>query len=83
MIAEAVTWYSQAIAGAPLDHSLFGNRSAAHLALDEPDAALLDAKKAVKLKGTWPKGYYRYTGTPLLHTSYGQVSGLVHRFLLL
>ncbi|KAK9863942.1 hypothetical protein WJX84_003683 [Apatococcus fuscideae] len=56
---EAVTWYSQAIAGAPLDHSLFGNRSAAHLALDEPDAALLDAKKAVKLKGTWPKGYYR------------------------
>ncbi len=52
-------------------------------ALDEPDAALLDAKKAVKLKGTWPKGYYRYTGTPLLHISYGQVSGLVHRFLLL
>ncbi|KAK9803026.1 hypothetical protein WJX72_005333 [[Myrmecia] bisecta] len=56
---EAIKMYSQAIAGAPLDHTLFGNRSAAYLALGLYEEARLDAAKAVKLKPDWPKGHYR------------------------
>ena len=51
--------YSQAIAGAPTDHTLFGNRSAAYLALGLYEQAAWDARKAVALRRDWPKGYYR------------------------
>ena len=51
--------YTQAIAGDDADHTLFSNRSAANLAIGLLDAALWDARKAVELQPTWPKGYYR------------------------
>ena len=60
---KAAESYSQAIAGRPDDFTLFGNRSAAYLALGRASDALLDASKAVlvsKSCGTpWAKGYYR------------------------
>jgi predicted RNA methylase len=51
--------YSQAIAGDETDHTLYSNRSAAHLAVGLLDAALVDAQKTVSLHPEWPKGYYR------------------------
>lgn len=51
--------YSQAIAGAETDHTLFGNRSAAYLALGLYEGALQDAQKAVALCPTWAKAHYR------------------------
>ena len=56
---EAIKMYSQAIAGDENDHTLFGNRSAAFLAVGLLEKALWDAEKAVKLKPDWAKGYYR------------------------
>ena len=51
--------YSQAIAGAEMDHTLFGNRSAAYLALGLYEESLQDAQKCVALCPTWAKGHYR------------------------
>ncbi len=51
--------YSQAIAGAEGDASLFGNRSAAHLAAGLYQDAILDAQKATALAPAWTKGWYR------------------------
>lgn len=51
--------YSQAIAGNPKDHTLFGNRSAAFLAMGLYEDALLDATKCTQLKPDWAKGHYR------------------------
>lgn len=56
--------YSQAIAGAETDHTLFGNRSAAYLALGLYEEALQDAQKAVALNPTWAKGHYRCNPNP-------------------
>ncbi|KAL3146086.1 hypothetical protein ABBQ38_015435 [Trebouxia sp. C0009 RCD-2024] len=56
---EAVTQYSQAIAGVEDDEALFGNRSAAYLAQQLYSEAIADAAKAVQLKEAWPKGHYR------------------------
>ena len=58
-LPEALKMYSQAIAGAETDHTLFGNRSAAYLALGLYEEALQDAQKAVALCPTWAKGHYR------------------------
>lgn len=57
--AEAVKCYSQAIAGAEHDHTLFANRSASYLAQQLFDDAITDAVKTVWLKEAWPKGHYR------------------------
>jgi stress-induced-phosphoprotein 1 len=57
--AEAVKLYSQAIAGDEGDHTLYGNRSAAYLALGLYEQALWDGRKAIALDGGWGKGYYR------------------------
>jgi tetratricopeptide (TPR) repeat protein len=57
--SEAVRLYSQAIAGAEQDWTLFGNRSAAYLALGHYDEALADAAKAIQLNKEWGKGYFR------------------------
>lgn len=57
--ADAVTMYSQAIAGNDKDHTLYSNRSAAYLALGLYDQAVWDAQKAVKLQPDWPKAHYR------------------------
>ena len=56
---DAVRMYTQAIAGAPGDAALHGNRSAAKLALGEHDGALLDATRCVELDPEWAKGHYR------------------------
>ena len=56
---EAVKLYTQALAGAPDDGTLHGNRSAAHLALGLLDDAAWDARRAVSLRPDWPKAYYR------------------------
>ena len=47
--AKAAELYCQAIAGRPDDFTLFGNRSAAHLALGRTQDAVVDASKAVML----------------------------------
>lgn len=57
--AEAIRMYSQAIAGAEGDATLFGNRSAAHLGAGLYQDAILDARKATLLAPTWAKGFYR------------------------
>ena len=46
---KAVEMYCQAVAGAPHDFTLFGNRSAAYLALGRPSDAVLDASKSIVL----------------------------------
>ncbi|GAB4824134.1 hypothetical protein N2152v2_011180 [Parachlorella kessleri] len=56
---EAVKMYTQAVAGAESDHTLFSNRSAAYLALGLYEQALWDANKCTTLKPDWAKGYYR------------------------
>ncbi|QDZ17548.1 S-adenosyl-L-methionine-dependent methyltransferase [Chloropicon primus] len=60
---RAVEMYCQAVAGAPNDFTLFGNRSAAYLALGRPSDAVLDASKSIVLSKDqgrpWAKGYYR------------------------
>ncbi len=59
MCADAIKMYSQGIAGNENDHTLFGNRSAAYLAIGLLDQALWDAQKAVTLEPAWAKGYFR------------------------
>tara|TARA_B100000768_G_scaffold173666_1_gene183140 strand:+ start:76 stop:1440 length:1365 start_codon:yes stop_codon:yes gene_type:complete len=56
---DAVRLYTSAIAGAPGDAALHGNRSAAKLALGEHEGALMDATRCVELDETWAKGHYR------------------------
>ena len=51
--------YSQAIAGETGDHTLFGNRAAAYLALGLYEEAAWDARKAAALAPDWPKAFYR------------------------
>ena len=46
---KSVELYCQAIAGNPNDFSLFGNRSAAYLALGRPKDAVIDASKSIIL----------------------------------
>ena len=55
--------YSQAIAGAEGDATLFGNRSAAYLAAGLYQDAILDAQKATTLSPAWAKGFYRRAPT--------------------
>ncbi len=57
--AEAIQFYSQAIAGDEEDHTLYSNRSAAYLALSLFEQAAWDAAKSIKLEPCWSKGYYR------------------------
>ena len=67
--AEAVKCYSQAIAGAEHDHTLFANRSASYLAQHLFHDAIKDAEKTVWLKEAWPKGHYRCRSNKLLSLS--------------
>jgi len=57
--AEAAEVYSQAIAKDPVDHLLYGNRSAAYHAIGRFDEALSDANMAVRISPRWLKGYHR------------------------
>jgi stress-induced-phosphoprotein 1 len=55
----AIKHFSEAIGLDPSNHVLYSNRSAAHAARGNYQAALDDAEKTVALKPDWPKGYGR------------------------
>ena len=57
--AEALDFYSQAIAQTPSDHTLYSNRSACSQKLGQFENALKDADSCIKLKSDWIKGYTR------------------------
>ena len=54
-LIDGVATEPQAIAGDNKDKTLFGNRSAAYLALGRFDEAVLDAAKAIDLDQDWAK----------------------------
>ena len=56
---RAVQLYTDAIAAAPADASLYSNRSAAHAKLGRWREALDDGKRAVSLAPNWGKAYSR------------------------
>ena len=51
--------YGEALALAPDDHVLLGNRSLAYLRVGRLTAALADAERAAALAPAWPKAAYR------------------------
>ena len=55
----AVNCYTQAISENPNDHTIYGNRSASYLNLEEFEKALNDSQKSIDLKPDWAKGYVR------------------------
>lgn len=57
--AEAAELYSQAIALAPTNHLLYGNRCACRLQLSELEAALGDVEEALNIEPKWVKGHFR------------------------
>ena len=54
---KAIDLFSQAIVQDLDDHTLYGNRSAAHLKLGRPEEALKDAEKCIYLKEDWSRGW--------------------------
>ncbi|KAK9917705.1 hypothetical protein WJX75_007354 [Coccomyxa subellipsoidea] len=80
---EAVKLYSQAIAGAPKDASLFANRSAAYLMIGAKQEAHNDAAKTTKLKPDWPKGFFRLGMASLSMYEYGRAAAAFARGLRL
>jgi tetratricopeptide (TPR) repeat protein len=58
--AEAIRRYDEAIAGAPNDATLLGNRSAAYLALGLYREAKDDALRSTELNASWAKGHFRW-----------------------
>lgn len=63
--AKAVEWYGEAIRMMEQAkekenlHALFGNRSAAYVALKKYDDAIEDGKRSIDAKSSYVKGYYR------------------------
>jgi hypothetical protein len=57
--AEAIRRYDEAVAGAPKDATLLGNRSAAYLALGLYREAEEDAAGSTELDASWAKGHFR------------------------
>uniref|UniRef100_A0A0E0JC09 Uncharacterized protein n=1 Tax=Oryza nivara TaxID=4536 RepID=A0A0E0JC09_ORYNI len=60
----AIYFYTKALEKAPLDATLFANRSLCWLRLREGDVALLDARRCKALRPGWSKAWYR-EGTAL------------------
>jgi tetratricopeptide (TPR) repeat protein len=58
-IAEAATFYSQAIGLDPTNAAYFSNRSSAHATLGSLEKALDDAQQCIRLKPEWAKGHLR------------------------
>lgn len=56
---EAVIHYSEAVKHEPSSAILHSNRSLAFLKLDQLYLAMEDAKQAIKLEPSWPKGFFR------------------------
>jgi len=71
LFSDAIEWLvlspdsamDNAVAKAGVDssslHLLYSNRSAAYMALKQPQEALNDAERVVQLRPDWPKGHYR------------------------
>lgn len=57
--AEAIKFYTEAIALDGSNHVLYSNRSAAYAKSEMYEQALEDAEKTVELKPDWVKGYSR------------------------
>lgn len=57
--ASAIELYNQAIELDPTKAVLFGNRSFAHLRLENFGYALEDANRAIQIDSNYVKGYYR------------------------
>ena len=57
---DAVKLYTEALQHSPDDATLFSNRSAARLILDQKESALEDAVQAVELRPTWGKAHGRH-----------------------
>ncbi len=57
--AEAIKFYTEAIAGDPTDAELLANRSIAHLSANKRHEALQDALAAAKFRPEWSKAQYR------------------------
>ena len=55
----AIEHYTTAISETPTDHTIYGNRSASYLKINEFIKALEDAEKCIELKPDWSKGYQR------------------------
>lgn len=55
----AVSYYSQALETAPTDHTILGNRAAAHHNLGSYTEAEADADKCISIKPDWSKGFQR------------------------
>ncbi|EEC69618.1 hypothetical protein EE612_060753 [Oryza sativa] len=55
----AIYFYTKALEKAPLDATLFANRSLCWLRLREGDVALLDARRCKALRPGWSKAWYR------------------------
>ena len=58
-LEEAIAAYSEAIAAAPTDETLYSNRSATYAKLERFKEALDDGKRAVSLQPKWGKAYSR------------------------
>lgn len=56
---QAVAYFTQAIAEAPGDHTIYGNRSAAYYNMHNFNEALADGDKCIQLKPDWGRGYQR------------------------
>ncbi|DBA05357.1 TPA: hypothetical protein N0F65_007519, partial [Lagenidium giganteum] len=56
---EALRCYTAAIELDNRNHTLFSNRSAAYLSINDPSRALHDADKCIDLCPSWVKGYLR------------------------
>jgi len=56
---KALALYSEGLNHKPLDHLLYGNRSACYLLLNEAEKALDDALQAIRISPNWAKGYLR------------------------
>jgi len=80
-VAEAARLYTQAIAGAQQDATLFCNRSAAHLALGLYEAAAWDAHKACSLRPDWAKAHYRLGCAHLALSQWHQAAAALSRAL--
>jgi stress-induced-phosphoprotein 1 len=53
----AIEFYTEAIKENPQDHTIFGNRAAAHHNLRNWDSAMEDAESCISIKPDWGKGY--------------------------
>uniref|UniRef100_A0A0D9Y158 Uncharacterized protein n=1 Tax=Leersia perrieri TaxID=77586 RepID=A0A0D9Y158_9ORYZ len=59
---SSMHYYTQALEKAPLDATLFANRSLCWLRLGEGDSALLDARNCRRLRPGWSKAWTDYKG---------------------